>query len=170
MSVNRCAIIVLSKPPLKGKVKTRLTPHYSFEDARQFHQVCVEQVWFNLHQCQITPPPSFQIERFISASHPDPFWLTLLQHTESDLLFLQSEGDIGHRMNHAFQWGFEHISSFNQVILLGTDSPSLPLTFIDQALHNLQSISSEQCVFGPACDGGYYLIGINRTFYEQYQD
>ena len=42
------------------------------------------------------------------------------------------------------------------VVLVGTDSPTLPLAFIEQAFHELERAD---VVLGPATDGGYYLVG-----------
>ena len=41
-------------------------------------------------------------------------------------------------------------------VLVGTDSPTLPLEFVDQAFDRLEGA---EVVLGPATDGGYYLVG-----------
>ena len=41
-------------------------------------------------------------------------------------------------------------------MLVGTDSPTLPVGFIEDAFERLKSAD---LVLGPATDGGYYLIG-----------
>src|SRR5262249_947051 len=42
------------------------------------------------------------------------------------------------------------------VVLLGTDSPTLPLDIIERAFLELDHA---EIVLGPATDGGYYLVG-----------
>jgi glycosyltransferase A (GT-A) superfamily protein (DUF2064 family) len=60
-------------------------------------------------------------------------------------------------MKHAF------IDAFNEgiaeVVLIGSDSPDLPVEIIDEAFC---SMKNNDVVIGPAFDGGYYLIGFKR--------
>ncbi len=46
-----------------------------------------------------------------------------------------------------------------RAVLIGTDSPTLPVEFVQQAFEMLHEVD---CVLGPATDGGYYLIGLRR--------
>jgi glycosyltransferase A (GT-A) superfamily protein (DUF2064 family) len=46
-----------------------------------------------------------------------------------------------------------------QVVLIGSDSPTLPRDFIQQAFDELRR---HEVVLGPTDDGGYYLIGLSR--------
>jgi rSAM/selenodomain-associated transferase 1 len=45
------------------------------------------------------------------------------------------------------------------VVVVGTDSPTLPLAFVERAFEELRHAD---VVLGPATDGGYYLIGCRR--------
>src|SRR5207302_2932848 len=45
------------------------------------------------------------------------------------------------------------------VVAIGTDSPTLPIEFIEQAFVLLDAAD---VVLGPASDGGYYLLGCGR--------
>jgi rSAM/selenodomain-associated transferase 1 len=66
----------------------------------------------------------------------------------------QAEGDLGRRME-----GFIRdrlAEGARAVVLVGADSPTLPVSFVEQAFASLQSAD---VVLGPACDGGYYLLG-----------
>jgi glycosyltransferase A (GT-A) superfamily protein (DUF2064 family) len=45
------------------------------------------------------------------------------------------------------------------VVLLGTDSPTVPVAWVGQAFAEL---TTADVVLGPATDGGYYLIGCAR--------
>ena len=47
-------------------------------------------------------------------------------------------------------------ASAKAVVLVGTDSPTLPLRFVVQAF---QELEKADVVIGPSTDGGYYLIG-----------
>lgn len=77
------------------------------------------------------------------------------------LLQSQVAGDLGQRMDYYFQGAFGN--GQEQVLLLGADSPHLPLNLIRQAYKALQDTD---VVLGPSRDGGYYLIGLNRPFPE----
>lgn len=48
---------------------------------------------------------------------------------------------------------------YQQICLVGTDVPSLPLPHYRDAL---RALSQHDLVIGPARDGGYYLIGLTR--------
>lgn len=77
----------------------------------------------------------------------------------------QAEGDLGQRMlaviNYIFNLGH------SPVILIGTDAPLLPVTYLTEAIRFL---SRHQLVFGPALDGGYYLIGMGHPMASIFKD
>ncbi len=69
----------------------------------------------------------------------------------------QEAGDLGRRMEAFLR---RHIrQSAQRLILVGTDSPTLPVEFVDQAFDLLDLAD---VVLGPAMDGGYYLLGCGR--------
>ena len=47
--------------------------------------------------------------------------------------------------------------TYEQVLVIGSDSPNLPVEFIREAA---KKIKQTQCVLGPTEDGGYYLLGV----------
>ncbi len=66
----------------------------------------------------------------------------------------QSEGDLGCRMRDYFAAALEKGAA--RVVLIGSDSPTLPLEFVEQAFDLL---GEYPVVLGPSDDGGYYLVG-----------
>jgi rSAM/selenodomain-associated transferase 1 len=66
----------------------------------------------------------------------------------------QATGDLGQRMAVLFNQAF--VRGADPVVLIGSDSPTLPVAHIEQAFELLQDVP---VVLGPAADGGYYLIG-----------
>lgn len=71
--------------------------------------------------------------------------------------------NLGERMQNSFIQAF--LQEFRQVIIMGSDSPDLPRTFIEEAFSTLKTMDS---VIGPAYDGGYYLIGFRKeTFFPE---
>jgi uncharacterized protein len=69
-------------------------------------------------------------------------------------LWPQPEVDLGTRMMRFFAEHLTHAD--DRVVLIGSDSPTLPHEYVEQAFGSLQEA---ECVVGPAMDGGYYLIG-----------
>ncbi len=61
---------------------------------------------------------------------------------------------LGNRLQDAFTTGFSN--GFDPIVIIGSDSPTLPVDFIYEAFRHLHTVA---CVVGPALDGGYYLVG-----------
>lgn len=71
----------------------------------------------------------------------------------------QSEGDLGARMAAAFR--DLHALGYDEMVLIGSDVPTVPPAWIARALRALRT-RTPTVVLGPAMDGGYYLIGLQR--------
>jgi rSAM/selenodomain-associated transferase 1 len=69
-------------------------------------------------------------------------------------LWPQPAGSLGDRLAMFFDDVFN--SGAGQVVVIGSDSPTLPLGLVAYAFTLLKD---NDCVLGPAVDGGYYLIG-----------
>lgn len=67
-------------------------------------------------------------------------------------IVLQEGRDLGARMEHA-----RAAADASRVVILGSDAPMMPAERIEEAF---AALSSHRAVFGPAEDGGYYLIGM----------
>ena len=50
------------------------------------------------------------------------------------------------------------------MVIVGADSPTLPLAYLEQALR-----TDREVVIGPCTDGGYYLVGMSRCFTEIFE-
>jgi rSAM/selenodomain-associated transferase 1 len=66
----------------------------------------------------------------------------------------QGEGDLGQRLAAFVDRHLE--AGARAVVVVGTDSPTLPVEYIEHAFTELENAD---VVLGPATDGGYYLIG-----------
>ena len=69
-------------------------------------------------------------------------------------LWEQPAGPLGIRMQAFFEEAFT--AGASSAVLIGSDSPTLPLEYVDRAFEEL---AHRPLVLGPATDGGYYLIG-----------
>lgn len=141
-------IQVFCKAPVPGQVKTRLMPDLSADQAADVHQqltlrtlelVCRD----DLCEVQLWCSPT--------VSHP---FFTTLEKQFSLTLFLQTNGDLGERMYKALCSGTEQ---FKNVILIGSDCPSLTKSDLVSAINGLDS--GYNTVLAPAEDDGYCLIG-----------
>ena len=70
--------------------------------------------------------------------------------------YVQEGKDLGSRMSNAFKTGFK--AGYTQIIGVGADLPDLTAERIENAFRELDT---HDFVFGPAEDGGYYLVGLN---------
>lgn len=69
----------------------------------------------------------------------------------------QGHGSLGCRMQRQLRQGFTN--GAERIVLIGTDLPELECRDLTTALTLLQA---DPLVIGPAVDGGYWLIGLNR--------
>ena len=72
----------------------------------------------------------------------------------------QDDGDLGCRMQRAFEDAFK--SKASAVVIIGTDIPDLTAVDVTSAFAVLKQ---KKMVLGPAKDGGYYLIGLQKNAY-----
>jgi hypothetical protein len=70
----------------------------------------------------------------------------------------QAEGDLGDRMHDAFAQAFRE--GEKRVVLIGTDCPGITPQILQRAF---DALLTNDAVFGPALDGGYYLVGLRRA-------
>jgi rSAM/selenodomain-associated transferase 2/rSAM/selenodomain-associated transferase 1 len=81
---------------------------------------------------------------------------------------IAQRGDsLGDRLTHVFRDVFR--LGYDSVVVIGSDLPDLPSDYLRQALRALAS-AGDVVVLGPATDGGYYLMGLNRAHDELFQD
>ncbi len=143
-------LIVMVKNPIPGSVKTRLQTRYTSEQAAAIYRV------FVLDTLALTQKVAID-KRVIAYDPPDA------KSAISDLCGPnwvyepQTQGDLGERMHNALCHQLNQ--SATAAVLIGTDIPSLPLSYIEDAFDLLKT---RDVVFGPSTDGGYYLVGISR--------
>lgn len=69
----------------------------------------------------------------------------------------QGTGDLGERLAGFFRRRLEE--GARAVVVVGSDSPTLPVAYVAQAF---EALETADVVLGPATDGGYYLLGCGR--------
>ena len=139
---------VLAKYWEPGKVKTRLAQSLGNEKAARIYEAFVAATIARLsgveasHLLAYSPANEQTREAFSTAG------------THGWSLVAQTEGDLGERMAGFFASQFQ--AGAERVVLLGTDSPNVPLIEVQEAFEHLKT---SEVVLGPTEDGGYYLVG-----------
>lgn len=155
LAVMKPLVLVFCKNALLGQVKTRLAQSIGEDKALDVYQRLLNKTATALHtsglETAVWHTPS---------SHPDSLWLEITQSC-----FRQVSGNLGQRMQAGFQWAFNQ--GYGPVIGIGTDLWDLRATDLQQAVELLQST---EVVIGPATDGGYYLIGMQRMYPQLFQN
>ncbi len=152
-------VIIFSKAPIPGEVKTRLCPPLTPDEAASLHGSMVLDLIERTKRCQ-------GVHRLLacSPSLDHPFFTTVGSRHGFQLLNQTGE-DLGSRMHHAIQTSFSQ--GFQNVILIGTDIPSLQSSIVKAAQDQLVD---HDVVLGPTYDGGYYLIGLQHPQAELFTD
>lgn len=71
--------------------------------------------------------------------------------------FIQEKGDLGIKMQKAFESQFD--LGYEKIILIGSDTPHIPKDYFNETFTMLES---KESVIGPSLDGGYYLISFKK--------
>jgi rSAM/selenodomain-associated transferase 1 len=161
---HQTALVIFAKAPIPGEVKTRLCPPLTPDEAATLHGSFVLDI---LERTKIAVAMlKLPIDRYLactpSATH---VFFKIMEERQSVKLIDQVGDDLGARMNQAFKTLFTQ--GYGQVLLIGTDLPTLPIDHFRQALASLEN---HDLVLGPALDGGYYLIGLKRMAPELFVD
>jgi uncharacterized protein len=145
----REVLAIFARAPRPGRVKTRLIPDYGAEGAAAIYEGSLRDV---LELARAAGP------EVLLLYDDDIDARDYFRTTAPDLpCEPQSEGDLGQRMDYAFEMFFS--GGADRVVVIGTDSPTLPSSYIREAF---AALGRADVVLGPAEDGGYYLIGIDR--------
>lgn len=148
------AIIVFLRTPEQGKVKTRLAKSLGDLEALRIYRHLISRTLMTVSDCHLPTYLYFhpRIDHAIQES-----FSTFNHH-------VQEEGDLGWKMYKAFE---DILSRHPRAILIGTDCPYLTPALLAAALTSLEH---HDLVIGPAKDGGYYLIGLNKNEIKLFED
>ena len=150
-----CALAIMTKAPRSGKVKTRLVPPLTLEEAATlsgcFLRDTANAIFENTMNEQARG-----VAVYTPAQEQD-FYAEILP-AEYELVVQRGE-TFGERLIFAFEDLFQR--GFAAVCLIDSDSPTLPTAVYAEAVRVLAELD-EPVVLGEAEDGGYYLIGLKR--------
>ncbi|SFD43370.1 hypothetical protein SAMN04489722_109141 [Algibacter lectus] len=142
--MNKELVIVFVKNIKLGKVKTRLAATIGNQGAFDVYTQLVD----------VTE----KAIKTIKADKRIYFSEAVVENTwKNNVKAVQQGESLGDRMSHAFKQGFE--DGYDRIVLIGSDLPDITESQINAGL---QALKSNEVVFGPAEDGGYYLVGFSK--------
>ena len=140
-------LLIFTKNPRLGKVKTRLAATLGDVEALRIYRILLEKT------------------RAAALAVRASRWLFYSEEVEREDDWaaasfekkVQCPGDLGARMEDAFRQAFA--AGATQALIIGSDCPGLDGALLRQAFEQL---AHSDFVLGPTPDGGYYLLGMRR--------
>lgn len=138
-------ILVIAKRPLPGRVKTRLTPPYTPDQAAGLARAALRDT---LDAVAATPA----VRRVVALDGPPGPYV----RPGFDVV-RQRGGGLDERLAHAFTDAYAARPA--PIVLLGMDTPQVTPALLTGAARALRTADA---VLGPAEDGGFWLLGLRR--------
>ena len=157
---DKLLLVVMAKAPVPGKVKTRLTPPFTPQEAVELYKCFLQDRVREMRRLSgidlaVAYTPSDARDTFVKISG------------NGFQLFAQKGDDLGRRLNNVF---IEKLGQdYAAVSIIDSDTPDLPCAIIEQSFQILLSGAAD-AVFGPCDDGGYYLVGMRQPQPELFED
>lgn len=144
-TVTAIPVCIFAKPPVPGQAKTRLARSIGEDSAASLASAMLCDIWSVVREIAEAIP-------VLAAAEEGTFPVTVPEEN----FWLQGTGNFGSRIENILRRG---LSTAPAAIVLGADSPLITAGHLRDALHQLQS---SDAVMGPACDGGFYLLGLRK--------
>lgn len=145
-------LAIFVKHPRPGQVKTRLAADLGAQPAADLYAAFQADLAGRFRKLGDRQLLCFSPNHPVSAAY-----FSDLADGNYDL-WPQPSGDLGVRLAAFFDEQFAN--GAERVVVIGSDSPTLPVDFIERAFERL---TTHDVVLGPATDGGYYLLGQSRA-------
>lgn len=141
-------LVVFARAPVRGRVKTRLAAgigsRRALEIYRELGRRVVDQVrggpWRTVI-CHDPPGSTGQMTAWLGSRGVE--------------FAPQSPGNLGERMEHAMAWA---LAPGGRACIIGTDAPEVDASVVEAAF---RALDQADVVYGPALDGGYYLVALS---------
>ncbi len=151
MNKGKNLLIIFYRNPELGKVKSRLAVTIGEERALAIYLLMSAHA--RTTALAIPADKVVYYSRFIDS---EDNWLN-----DDFQKRLQHGDDLGEKMKNAFDESLK--SGYESVCIIGTDCLELTKDILKDAF---ESLKHQDAVIGPAADGGYYLLGMNRMIPE----
>jgi hypothetical protein len=157
------ALAVMTKAPQAGRVKTRLTPPLSPEEAAALNTCFLRDTARTISRTS-TNGKALGVGVYTPIGSETMYSKIL----PAEFILVPQRGDgFGERLLAAtddlLQLGFESLC------LINSDSPTLPADVFTQAVDVLSHLE-DGVVLGPSDDGGYYLIGLKKQHQRLFEE
>ena len=165
MRPTRDCLVLFTRVPIPGSVKTRLCPPLTPEQASELHTSFLLDVAEGSRELKAERPDL----RILLAAHPFELRGELPEavgNRPGVEVVAQLGQDLGSRMAAMFRQCFEF--GAERVVIRNTDSPTLPNDRIREAFAGLERDGVDS-VIGPDDGGGYYLLGLRRMIPELFE-
>ncbi len=136
-------VCIFAKPPVPGRVKTRLAAVVGPEPAAELAAAMLQDVWSVVMNLDGVMP-------VVAATELGNFGLDIAE----DRVWLQEGADLGSRIESILRRGLRIAPG---AIALGADTPLLRPRDLADAI---QQLDLGNAVLGPSDDGGFYLLGL----------
>ena len=145
--MNKNLIIVFTRNPEHGKVKTRLAKIIGDDSALNIYKFLLNH----------TEQTIRNIDCDKAIYYSEKIWDNDIWDTAFYQKHQQKGNDLGTKMLNAFENAFNN--KYQKVIIIGSDLFDLKSQHIKEAFKKLDN---NNVVIGPAKDGGYYLLGMKN--------
>lgn len=135
------ALVVIAKEPVPGRVKTRLTPPYTPVQAAALAEASLADT---LTAVAAAPAP----RRVLVLAGRPGHWLP-----RGFEVVVQRGAGLDERLAHAFA------AAGGPAVVIGMDTPQVTPGVLTRAA---RALDESDAVFGPAADGGWWLLGLRR--------
>jgi len=152
-------LLIFGRYPRQGQVKTRLASFLTDRGCYQLHLALLLDT--------IDRTCRLDVERhlYLAGCSREEAHTFSQRHFLCDIqVGVQRGSDLGERMWQAYT---DVRKQDDSVVFIGTDAPSVPLSFIRSAF---QALSRVSVVLGPVEDGGYFLLGLSRPHQELFHN
>jgi rSAM/selenodomain-associated transferase 1 len=155
VSPGLCALAVMTKAPRAGRVKTRLTPPLSPEEAAALNTCFLRDT-----AAAILRSADGKRARGIAVYTPVGAEAAYAGILPEEFALVPQRGEaFGERLSAATEDLLQ--LGFDSLCLIDSDSPTVPEKAFAEAVEILAR-AEDSVVIGPSDDGGYYLIGLKK--------
>ena len=145
------ALVVFAKEPVPGRVKTRLVPPFSPQQAAEFYAAMLDDVL----DSSASLARELGIGAWLAVDPPGALRALARRAPTGFRVVPQRGANLGERMGWAVREAFA--SGARRVLIRGSDSPAVDGEKIRSAL---TALSESDLVVSPDLDGGYNLVGL----------
>lgn len=143
-------LVIFAKNPVTEKIKTRFAKKVGKEKAKEVYEELLLDL-IKSHSKAV-----YDLKLYIKGEVG-----YFLKYLDKKQIVQQQGSDLGERMLNTFR---QELNTHKKVVIIGSDT-LLSADFIEGVFKSF----NEDCVIGPAIDGGYYLIGFKEV-HDVFQD